>query len=317
MTTTTTRWHRPLLWLSAAMGLLAVAATIGAIVDPREVLGVNLWFKPLKFAISIAIYSVTLSWLLSLIERRRRFFWTLGTVSVVGLVAEIVIIVGAAALGGTSHFNVSTPLSTALWSVMAVSITVVWMIVLVVSIALLRADLGDRARTVAIRAGALLAVVGMGLAFLMTSPNAQQLADFQGVAGAHAVGIADGGPGLPLLGWSTVAGDLRIPHFVGMHALQFFPLLAIGLELASRRLGVLRSVEVRRRILWVAIAGFTATIAVLTWQALSGQSIVRPAGPVLVAGIAVAAATSIGLLLAVLLPQRAAVATKSEYEIVS
>ena len=312
-----TRWHRPLLWLAAGMGLLAVAATVGAIVDPREVLGTNLWFKPLKFAISIAIYAVSLSWLLSLLQRRRRFFWALGTVSVVGLVAEIIIIVGAAALGGTSHFNVSTPFSTTLWSVMAVSITVVWMIVLVVSIALFRADLGDRARTVAIRAGAVLAVVGMGLAFLMTSPNAQQLADFQGVAGAHAVGIADGGPGLPVLGWSTVAGDLRIPHFVGMHALQFFPLLALGLEFASRRITRLRSGEIRRRVIWVAIAAFVATIGVLTWQALSGQSIVQPAGPVLVAGIAVAGAASIGLVGALLLPVRESASIRSDYEIVS
>ena len=81
--------------------------------------------------------------------------------------------------------------------------------------------------------------------------------------------------------------------------------------------GVLRSAEVRRRIIWVAVAAFAATIGVLTWQALSGQSIVQPAGAVLVAGIAVAVATSIGLLLAVLLPERAAAATKSEYEIVS
>ena len=313
----TATWHRPLLWLAAAMGVLAVVATIGAIVDPREVLGTNLWFKPLKFAISIAIYSVSLSWLLSLLQRRKRFFWTLGTVTVVGLVAEIVIIVVAAALGGTSHFNVATPFNTAMWTVMAASITVVWAIVFIVSIALFRADLGDRARTVAIRGGALVAVVGMGLAFLMTSPNAQQLADFQGIAGAHAVGIDDGGPGLPLLGWSTVAGDLRIPHFVGMHALQVFPLLALGLELASRRLPVLQSAEVRRRVIWVSLVTFVATIGVLTWQALSAQSIVQPSGAILATGIGVAVAASIGFVLAVALPVREPAPSEIEYEIVS
>ena len=313
----TATWHRPLLWLAAAMGVLAVVATIGAIVDPREVLGTNLWFKPLKFAISIAIYSVSLSWVLSLLQRRKRFFWMLGTVSVIGLVAEIIIIVAAAALGGTSHFNVATPFNTAMWTVMAASITVVWAIVFIVSIALFRADLGDRARTVAIRGGAVLAVVGMGLAFLMTSPNAQQLADFQGIAGAHAVGVADGGAGLPLLGWSTVAGDLRIPHFVGMHALQFFPLLALGLELASRRLTLLRSAEVRRRVIWVSLVTFVATMAVLTWQALSAQSIVQPSGAILATGIAVAVAASIGFVLAVALPVREPAPSEIEYEIVS
>lgn len=312
-----TRWHRPLLALAAAMALLAVVSVVGAIVDPREVMGANLWFKPLKFSLSIAIYAVSLAWVLGLVQRRQRFYWTLGTVSVIALVIEMVIIVGAAALGDRSHFNVSTPLSTALWSTMAASIVVVWMITLVVGIALFRENLGDRARTIAIRAGVLLAVVGMGLAFLMTSPTAQQLADFQGIAGAHAVGVPDDGPGIPVLGWSTIGGDLRIPHFVGMHALQVFPLLVFGLEFASRRLAPLRSGVVRLRIVWVAVAAFVATIGTVTLQALSGQSIVQPSGLVLVLGVGIVVVTSIALALAILLPVRAEIPAKSAYDRVS
>jgi hypothetical protein len=91
-----------------------------------------------------------------------------------------------------------------------------------------------------------------------------------------AVGLADGGPGLPLLGWSTVGGDLRIPHFVGMHALQTIPLVLVALELLAVRVAALRSPEVRRDLVGVAVAGFAAVLALLTWQALRGQSIVAP-----------------------------------------
>jgi hypothetical protein len=279
--------HRPLLWLAAAMIPLALFAMVGAVVDPRELTGAPLWMKPLKFAISVTIYAVTLSWLIGLVQRGRRVARAAGTVVAVFLAVEMVIIVGAAAAGTTSHFNVATPLTTALFSIMGASIAIVWMASLVLAALLLRAELGDGSRSLAIRAGFGIALVGMALGFLMTLPTTAQLNDFSGVAGAHTVGAADGGPGLPLVGWSTVAGDLRIPHFVGMHALQALPLLALLLELAARRVPLLRPATTRARLLWVAVGTYGATLAVLTAQALTGQSIVRPDGIILALGIAI------------------------------
>ncbi|MBU4465450.1 MAG: hypothetical protein KKH75_06350, partial [Actinobacteria bacterium] len=229
------RWHRPLLWLAAAMAVLTVVSTIGVGVDPRVLLGAPIWAKPLKFAISIGLYGVTLAWLIGLLPRWRRTSWWAGTIAAIFLLIEIVVIVGAVIAGTTSHFNVSSPLHTAIWALMAVSIVIVWAAALPIAILLWRADLGDPARSLAIRAGFVIALIGMALAFLMTSPTAAQLAAYEGIAGAHTVGLADGGPGLPLLGWSTVGGDLRIPHFVGMHALQVVPLAAIALEFLARR----------------------------------------------------------------------------------
>ncbi|GGL05540.1 hypothetical protein GCM10007382_26750 [Salinibacterium xinjiangense] len=103
----------------------------------------------------------------------RRLAPMAGSISVVGLAIEMVIIVGAAILGETSHFNVSSPFHTFLWSVMAFSIVVVWRMTLIVGTALFRNPLGDPARTLAIRSGVVIAIVGMGLAFLMTTPIAQ------------------------------------------------------------------------------------------------------------------------------------------------
>ncbi len=270
------RAHRPLFVLATAMAVLAAVAAVGLIVDGRTITGLPLWAKPLKFALSVGIYSVTFSWLIGQLRRGRRVAWWAGTIAAVLLGVEMVIIVGQALRSMTSHFNVGTAFDSAMFSVMGASIAVVWAATLVISVVLFASPGPDPARNLAILAGAVISVAGMALGFLMTIPTADQLQEFQGIAGAHTVGLPDGGPGLPLLGWSTVGGDLRIPHFVGMHALQFLPVLLIVLELASRRVAVLRDSTLRAQLVGLAAVGYAAVVALVTWQALRGQSIVQP-----------------------------------------
>jgi hypothetical protein len=281
----TPRLHSPLLVLAIVCALFAVACVVGLLVDPREILGQPAWAKPLKFALSIALYAVTLAWMIGLAPRARRLLSLLGVVVVVALVLEMVVIVGAVLTNTTSHFNVSSPLATAAWGLMAVSIVVVWLATVVVAVVLFRAPLGDPARSLAIRAGLVIGLIGMALAFLMTSPTSEQLDDFQGVAGAHAVGVADGGAGIPILGWSTEGGDLRVPHFIGMHALQALPLLVVGMELLAARVPVLRSSTVRFRLVVAASVGFVVLVGIVLWQALRGQSVVAPDGMTLASGL--------------------------------
>jgi hypothetical protein len=191
-------------------------------------------------------------------------------------------------------------LATTLWAIMAFSISALWIATFVVSILLFRNPLGDRARAIAIRSGAILALVGMGLAFLMTGPQGDQISDYRGVIGAHSVGVDDGGPGLPLLGWSTIGGDLRIPHFVGMHALQVIPLVIIVIELLSSRIAALRDLTVRFRIMVIVAVSYASVLALLTWQALRGQSIVQPDA----ATLAVATSIAVAAIAAVLVVGR-------------
>lgn len=284
------RWHRPLLVLGALLAALTAVTLVGYFVDDRELLGVSLWEKPLKFAVSGVLYAVTWSWLIGHFTRWRRAAWWAGTVIAVTLAIELAVIVGAAVAGITSHFNVSTPLAATLWSIMAVAITTLWVGSFVAAAALWRNPGADPARQAAIRAGVAISLVGMVLAFLMTGPTAEQLSDFQGIAGAHAVGTADGGPGLPLLGWSTIAGDLRIPHFIGMHALQALPLFALLLELGARRLAPLRDALVRRGLVITGAGTWLAVVGLVTMQALRGQSIVAPDALTLLLGAAIATA---------------------------
>ncbi|MBE3077090.1 hypothetical protein HA387_01435 [Clavibacter michiganensis subsp. michiganensis] len=284
-------WHRPLMAVAALMAVVAAACLVGGLVDDRVVTGAPVWDKPAKFSLSILVYAVSWAWLIARLPRFRRQAHVVGTVVAVALVIEQAVIVGAAAAGTTSHFNVTTPLATALWGVMAASVTVLYLCAFLTSLAVLRLRLPDPALTLGIRAGALIALVGIGLAYLMTSPTAAQLADFPGVAGAHTVGAADGGPGLPVLGWSTTSGDLRIPHFVGMHALQLLPVAALLLGLAARRIPALAPDRVRVRLTAIAAVAYLAAVALVTAQALAGQPITGPSPAVIAAGAAIAGAS--------------------------
>jgi hypothetical protein len=85
--------------------------------------------------------------------------------------------------------------------------------------------------------------------------------------------VPDGGPGLPLLNWSTVGGDLRAAHFVGIHALQILPL--VGWYLTRRAPDWLGHAQ-RLLLVFTAALVYLGTILLLLWQALRGQSVIAP-----------------------------------------
>jgi hypothetical protein len=274
------RLHPPLMFTAAVMTVLAVIATSGVFVDDRVLLGVPIWLKPLKFAISFAIYTVTLAWLVSLLQRRRRTAWWLGTVVAITAVTEVAIIVGQAVRSRPSHFNVATPLDSVLFQVMGLTIVVLWVANVWVAVLLLRQRIPDRPAALAVRMGLIVTLIGLSVGFLMLRPTPEQAAAMTDgpptTAGAHSVGVADGSPGLPLVNWGTEGGDLRAAHFVGMHALQALPLLAFGLSLLARRISRLEADRTRLRLVAVAGFGWAGLTVLLTWQALRGQSVVHP-----------------------------------------
>jgi hypothetical protein len=279
--------HQPLNWLSLASLVGAVIAGVFYVLDPRELLGVPLWEKPLKFLISTVVYAATFSWFYGLIKVGRRLVWWLGTLIALMLVIELVIIMGLASLGLTSHFNVSSGFHIAMWSIMAGGISMLWLLSFAVGTFLWNAPTIEPLIRNGIRWGLATGLAGMGLAFTMTSPTPDQLNNFEGIAGAHTVGVSDGGPGLPFLGWSTVGGDLRISHFVGLHGLQILPLIAIALAVVVSSRKVQRSV-----IHGVGVTYFLVT-GVLYVQALAGESIVSPSVSTL---LALAVSVAVGVL---------------------
>ena len=299
--------NAPLTLLGVVMVGTLLAALVGLVVDHQVITGAPAWLKPAKFAISITVYSFTFVYLLQFVRGHKRLVAFVANATALALLVEMVIIVGQVIRGTTSHFNFSTPLDSALWSTMGVTIVLAWVMALILGVLLLRQRMPDPVWAWAIRLSVLLALVGMGVAFLMTSPTTAQLAGAQAgkglpISGAHSVGVADGGPGLPVLGWSTVAGDLRIPHFFGLHGLQV--LLVLGFLLTLPLARAMFSVGQRVALVWTAGLGYLGLIGLLTWQALRGQSIVAPDGLTLAAGGALLGAVALATALIVIVGRR-------------
>ena len=291
-------FSRPLSFVGVAM-LLALAATlVGILADPRVITGAPAWLKPAKFAISISIYCFTLLLLLTFVRGHPRLVRMAAWATAVALALEEVIIVAQVLRGTTSHFNVGTPLDGALWNVMGFLVVVAWAANLLTAVLLLIQRLPDRAFAWSLRLGVLVSFVGMGVAFLMAIPTAEQLAaseagEVVAAAGAHSVGVEDGGSGLPVVGWSTEGGDLRAAHFFGLHALQVLPLL--GWLLSAFGPGRVRSGH-RTALVWVAGLWYLGFVLLLTWQARRGQSVVAPDGLTLGALAALVVATAVASL---------------------
>lgn len=278
----------------SVMAVLAAVCAVGILVDSRVLTGAPIWLKPFKFAVSFVLYGATLAWMLTLLPRRSRAAEWAATVVVAMAVVEMVVIVGQVVRGQTSHFNGTSALNSALFSVMGAAIMVLFLAHLLIGIVLLIRRIPDRAAATAVGWGLGLSLLGMLAAIPMVLP--MQEPGIDGISGAHSVGVIDGGAGLPVVGWSTTGGDLRIGHFVGLHALQALPILAILLSRFATRLDE----RTRVRLLVVAGAAYGVLTVLLTWQALRGQPLLRPDAVTLaaVAALVVTTATAAGLVLA-------------------
>ena len=275
----------PLTFVGGTMVLVFLAALAGILLDHRIITGAPAWLKPAKFAISVSIYCFTFVWLLGFVEKRRRLARFAANVTAVSIIAEMAVILMQAARGTTSHFNMTTSLNSFLWMTMGAFIVVVWTMNLLLAILLLFERIPDRAFAWSLRLGLLVSLVGMASGFFMVRPTPNQMAVMAAhIIGAHTVGADDGGPGLPVVGWSTVSGDLRAPHFVGIHGMQLLPF--VGWYVARRK-RFARFKEVHRVAL-VCTTGFVylGLVLLLLWQALRGQSVIHPDFQTLFAGVA-------------------------------
>ncbi|MGW5001774.1 hypothetical protein ACWEP8_29380 [Streptomyces hydrogenans] len=259
------------------MAVFAVISAGGILFDDRTLVGVPIWSKPFKFAVSFVAYALSLAWMLSLLPRGRRLGWWAGTVVTAASTLEMVLITLQVIRGRQSHFNQETPFDAAVFQAMGLTVVILWLGALAIAVLLLRARFLDRATAWAVRLSSLIALAGAAVGFLMVQPTPDQLAATDPpVVGAHSVGVPDGGPSLPVTGWASTGGDLRVAHFFGMHALQLLPLLLLVLAALAPRFPRLADPRVRLRLTLTAASAYAAAFALLTWQALRGQPLLHP-----------------------------------------
>ncbi len=155
-----------------------------------------------------------------------------------------------------SHFNLATPFTAAMYTVMGVGAVSLIAGAALFGVAALR-DRGARL-TPALRLG-----IGWGciLTFALTLPTAGYMSStgtFVGVAPA-------GSAVLPMTGWSATVGDMRPAHFLALHAMQVLPLAGLWFDKANIP---------PRRMVWVALGYVALTLAVFA-QALAGMPLLR------------------------------------------
>lgn len=252
----------------AVLAALMVPFGVGLLVDPRVITGAPAWLKPLKFAISTSLYAFTLAWVFTYVPGRSRTRRIIGGGTAAAFIIELLLIGGQAARGTTSHFNVATPFDAVVFAAMGMAIVLQTLLAAWLAVVLWRQRFDDAALGWALRLGVLVTVLGAFIGGLMTQPTATQLAEARdthamAISGAHTVGAPDGGPGLRVTGWSSRHGDVRVPHFVGLHAWQVLPLFVL---IALRRFD-----DTTRTRLAIAASGIYAAVFVaLLVQALRG-----------------------------------------------
>lgn len=199
--------------------IVAVILLPGLIIDPREIMGINPWIKPIKFFLSTMIFFFTMCWFLfELRITRIKWVKAITWIYAITFSLENIIILLQAFRGERSHFNIEAPLDGILFGLMGIMIIIITCTTLVVLILFLLHKSSNRIHLLAVRSGLALHLIGSLIGGVMIQRF------------GHAVGVADGGEGLPFLNWSTVGGDLRIGHFMGLHALQLIPLFAYFLK---------------------------------------------------------------------------------------
>jgi hypothetical protein len=254
-------WLNQRLLVLSAFGFLLVTIILAGLMifDSTQILGINRWIKPVKFSISAAIFLFTTAVYLYYLKdfAFSKLIIARGTSLI--MIAEVSLVIMQAARGTTSHFNVSTAFDGIVYAAMGLMIVTNTLLIVFLAILYFRANFDLPSAVVwGMRLGLLLFLIGSIQGGYMSTQI------------GHSVGAADGGAGLPFLSWSTVAGDLRVAHFLGLHAFQAIPLFALALVYLNEKISFIKPMTFTVIFAALYFSAFTLLFA----QALLGKPLV-------------------------------------------
>jgi len=220
----TVKNHSPLLyWIVIVHLVLAIVSITSSFMDDRTLMGVNVWMKPLKFSISVAIYILTVGFLMTLYPFSKKKKNLINNIVCWTLLIELGLIIYQASGGVQSHYNISNPFDGLIFAAMGILIATNVIIMALFIFETIRLKL----KTPKLLQWAIL--LGWVIVFFGSWVGGQMISEM-----SHNIGVEDGGPGLPLVNWSTIAGDLRVAHFFGLHGLQIIPIFALLISNKSK-----------------------------------------------------------------------------------
>ncbi len=211
--------ERPLMIAGAISLACFVILAIVAPFDSTAILGINRWIKPMKFFVSISIFVWTVAIYLNFLKGYAKSARFISWGMILIFFVEMLIVVMQSARGTTSHFNIKNPLDGILFAIMGLAIMLNTFLAAYLLYLYFKAAIN--------LPNAIVWGMRMGLILFLASSFE---GGYMSAKLAHSVGVADGGAGLPVVNWSTQGGDLRVAHFIGMHAFQAVPFFAYTLE---------------------------------------------------------------------------------------
>jgi len=240
--------------------ILTLVLMVLLAVDSTQILGINRWIKPIKFASSIAIYLFTLAIFLFFLPDFKKSKKIIAYGSILFMVGEIALIIMQAIRGTTSHFNNSSLFDGIVFTVMGIMIVTNTFLIIWLTVLYFRADFElPNAVVWGMRLGLIVFVIGSAQGGYMASQT------------GHAVGGLDGGAGLPLVNWSTIVGDLRVAHFLGLHAFQAIPLFSLALVYLKKQISLIKPTALTVIFAALYFSAFTLVFA----QASAGKPFIR------------------------------------------